>query len=102
MSAPRNALGRGLGALLPAAQRPEQAPPPVAEPQADAGAHEGPPRIRVDRIDPNPDQPRRIFESVCYLSRHRQSSLVGCDQIVSERQSAVDEPPAHALQPRCD
>lgn len=64
MSAPRNALGRGLGALLPAAgQRPvtNEEGARVPEPQ-DPGAATRVPRIRVDLIDPNPDQPRRVFD----------------------------------------
>src|SRR5690242_15902540 len=43
--APRRALGKGLTALLP-----------VAPPQ------EAPNRIRMEDIDPNPMQPRRVFE----------------------------------------
>ena len=63
MSAPRNALGRGLGALLPAAQRSEAPAPPAPETTNDAAdAPASVPRIRVDAIDPNPDQPRRIFD----------------------------------------
>lgn len=48
----RSALGRGLGALIPGAR--DSAPPPSAE----GGSFE----IDVDRIDPNPDQPRRTFD----------------------------------------
>ena len=73
MSAPRNALGRGLGALLPSAEQrqslPQPAgdatgrtattPPPASDDSDDARRA---PRIRVDQIDPNPDQPRRVFD----------------------------------------
>lgn len=60
MSSRPNALGRGLGALLPSAPA---APTPAPEPAAarDA-APEAAARIRVDRIDPNPEQPRRAFD----------------------------------------
>jgi ParB family chromosome partitioning protein len=53
MSRP-TALGRGLGALIPGAPAaaPESAPP---EP--------GPQAIPIDAIDPNPEQPRRVFDS---------------------------------------
>lgn len=51
MSAPKRGLGRGLGALL------GDAPVPVA-PAPDAHAHE----IEVDRITPNPFQPRKTFD----------------------------------------
>jgi ParB family chromosome partitioning protein len=56
-----NALGRGLGALLPS-------PPPSAQPAAadDAAAHDArhaaPHELAVDTIDPNPEQPRRVFD----------------------------------------
>jgi len=52
---PRKALGRGMGALLPS--RPAS-PPPVAP----AAPAEVPFTIPADRIDPNPLQPRRVFE----------------------------------------
>jgi ParB family chromosome partitioning protein len=52
MSSARNALGRGLGALIP------NAPPAEARP----GGPTEPFEIRVDAIDPNPEQPRRVFD----------------------------------------
>jgi ParB family chromosome partitioning protein len=59
MSTPRrNALGRGLGALIP------QPAPPVAyerlEPETAPAA--APLELPIDRIQPNPDQPRRRFD----------------------------------------
>jgi ParB family chromosome partitioning protein len=51
----RNALGRGLGALLPTSPR--------NEPGAEAGDGAGPTRIPVGEIDPNPEQPRRRFDA---------------------------------------
>jgi ParB family chromosome partitioning protein len=56
MSNRRNALGRGIGALIPPAPRPA-AVEAVPRPQGD-----GPLEIPVDSIDPNPEQPRRRFE----------------------------------------
>jgi ParB family chromosome partitioning protein len=77
MAARRNALGRGLGALIPGAgapapvaSRPESIPPSAGEETA------GPTHIPVERIDPNPEQPRRRFEPdelerlVASLKRH--------------------------------
>lgn len=65
MSAPRNALGRGLGALLPSAQQRAESANEFARPQP--GSAEGEraeiPRLPVDLIDPNPDQPRRLFDA---------------------------------------
>ena len=54
---PRKALGKGLGALLPTRTMPVALPPP-AEPPRDEIALDVP----LDSIDPNPHQPRRVFE----------------------------------------
>ncbi|MEE2674556.1 MAG: ParB/RepB/Spo0J family partition protein [Myxococcota bacterium] len=64
MSAPRNALGRGLGALLPPAQPRTDAANAIAQtlPQSTPRSDEIP-RIPVALIDANPDQPRRLFDA---------------------------------------
>jgi ParB family chromosome partitioning protein len=54
MSSRPNALGRGIGALLPGA-------PPVS-PASPTPSRPAPGEIPVDRIDPNPEQPRRRFD----------------------------------------
>jgi ParB family chromosome partitioning protein len=51
----RRALGKGLGALLPT--RPTAAPP-----SAELARQEAPRAVPVDSIDPNPFQPRRVFQ----------------------------------------
>ncbi len=51
----RNALGRGLGALI---REPEPQVAPPISPQAPTG---GPQQIDIDLIDPNPYQPRTRF-----------------------------------------
>ena len=51
---PRRALGKGLSALLPATKPAGAAP---AEPQA------GPLRVPIELIDPNPLQPRKVFQA---------------------------------------
>jgi ParB family chromosome partitioning protein len=51
----RKALGKGLGALLPT--RPTAASPPVEPPHDDT-----PRAVPIDSIDPNPLQPRRVFQ----------------------------------------
>jgi ParB family chromosome partitioning protein len=53
---PRKALGKGLGALLPT-RAPVTPPPPP--PTADGT----PQTLPVDTIDPNPLQPRRLFQN---------------------------------------
>lgn len=53
---PRKALGRGLGSLLPT--RPPATPPP-----AEVQVAEIPQTLPVDLIDPNPTQPRRMFQN---------------------------------------
>src|SRR4029453_19156374 len=58
MSPTHNALGRGIGALIPG-PRPAPPPPPLYEARPD---HERAGEIAVADIDPNPDQPRRVFE----------------------------------------
>ncbi|MGH0036088.1 MAG: ParB/RepB/Spo0J family partition protein [Myxococcota bacterium] len=69
MTARRTALGRGLGALIPGAGPPSAQPvAPVPDQEDVAGAEAvpdvatGPTRIPVDLIDPNPEQPRRVFD----------------------------------------
>ena len=51
----RKALGRGLGSLLPT----RAASSPATEPPEDSAAK----TISIDTIDPNPLQPRRVFQS---------------------------------------
>ena len=65
MSNSRNALGRGLGALLPGAAAPP-APVSPALPEPAPVAPEAPRpfnELPIDAIDPNPDQPRRVFDA---------------------------------------
>jgi ParB family chromosome partitioning protein len=52
----RKALGKGLGALLPTRHAPLSPPPPAPLPQ------ERSLDVPIDLIDPNPLQPRRVFE----------------------------------------
>jgi ParB family chromosome partitioning protein len=60
MSTRPNALGRGLGALLPSA--PVAKPPsPSPDGSVDDAIHDAPGQLPVDAIEPNPDQPRRVF-----------------------------------------
>ena len=56
---PRKALGKGLNALLPT--RSTQPPPPARRPHG--APHENPAQRAIDAIDPNPLQPRRVFQS---------------------------------------
>ena len=56
MSSRPNALGRGIGALLPGA-------PPVSPAIEPTTPRPSPGEIPVDRIDPNPEQPRRRFDA---------------------------------------
>lgn len=51
----RRALGKGLGALLPT--RPAAPPPTPAAPEHDVS------RLPIGEIDPNPIQPRRVFQN---------------------------------------
>ena len=51
---PRKALGKGLGALFPTRAPLATAPAPALEPTG---------RIAIELIDPNPVQPRRVFQA---------------------------------------
>lgn len=57
----RSALGRGLGALIPGAATTRSAEAPAPAPAAPA-PEAGPAELPIDRIRPNPEQPRRRFE----------------------------------------
>ena len=59
-SGPHRALGRGLGALLSDRGTTKLASPPQAAPAPQSGEAL---RIGIDLIDPNPYQPRRVFQS---------------------------------------
>lgn len=64
MATRRNALGRGLDALIPsapaAAGRASLHPTPTGDVSEESGAAL---ELEVERIDPNPDQPRRLFDA---------------------------------------
>lgn len=56
----RKALGKGLGSLIPKAPPRTPAPPPAAE--ASPVGRSGELQVDIDRIRPNPRQPRKAFE----------------------------------------
>ena len=51
----RNALGRGIGALIPSG-------PAATNPPTEAAAQSSTPELPISAIDPNPEQPRRVFD----------------------------------------
>jgi len=55
---PRRALGKGLTSLLPT-----RTTPAIAEPPASPDRTETSLTVSADAIDPNPLQPRRVFEA---------------------------------------
>ena len=59
----RKALGKGLSALLPTKgqAKPAAQPPPTPEPSGESAS--GARKIPIDQIDPNPVQPRTVFDS---------------------------------------
>jgi len=83
---PRNALGRGLGALIrelePAAAVDSQTPAPLATVGGAAAAparepaHQGPQEIDIDLVEPSPYQPRTRFreEALDELTRSIKAS----------------------------
>jgi ParB family chromosome partitioning protein len=62
MSLRRNALGRGLGALIPPPPPPDGAGGARAPAADEARAGGGPVELPVESIAPNPEQPRRRFD----------------------------------------
>lgn len=74
----RNALGRGLGALIrePEPQQQEQQPQAVQAPQVAPVAQMGSYQVDIDLIDPNPYQPRTHFreEALQELARSIQAN----------------------------
>src|SRR5437879_13670443 len=82
---PRNALGRGLGALIRESEpktSPDQTQPPhattasgAASAPAREAAHPGPQQVDIDLIDPSPYQPRTRFreEALDELARSIQA-----------------------------
>ena len=84
---PRNALGRGLGALIREPEPQVPAPPTQGQPHATStsaaaaatareAAHAGPLQIDIELIEPSPYQPRTRFreEALDELARSIQSS----------------------------
>ena len=82
---PRNALGRGLGALIRESEpktSPDQTPPHATTASGAASApareatHPGPQQVDIDLIDPSPYQPRTRFreEALDELARSIQAS----------------------------
>ena len=63
---PRRALGKGLSSLLPArpAAQAAPAPPPVSATPAAAAEPAATTRLLIDQIEPNPNQPRTVFDTV--------------------------------------
>src|SRR5882724_10211135 len=78
---PRNALGRGLGALIREPEPTNQAPAPstaagaAAAPAREAVTH-GPQEIDIDLVEPSPYQPRTRFREEAFdeLARSIQAS----------------------------
>src|SRR5215468_5210265 len=60
MTNTRNALGRGIAALIPNARPPAHIP--ATEPREEQEPRDATSQIPVAQIDPNPDQPRRTFD----------------------------------------
>jgi len=101
MSQRRNALGRGLGALISnPAQRKEPVAPPAAPPRTATretptsvdtesvqSRSAGPAELDITLIDPNPDQPRREFDSDGLAKLARSIGQHGVLQPVVVRQS---------------
>ena len=79
-SSGRKALGRGLGALLPPKPRIDSpSGPDTSGPSAEVR------ELRIDRIDPNPYQPRRNFDQKALLELSRSIRADGLVQPILVR-----------------
>jgi ParB family chromosome partitioning protein len=103
MSQRRSALGRGLGALIsnPASRGEQAAPPSPVSPAAredtlksvdtssvqSSSSQTGPAELDITLIDPNPDQPRREFDSANLAQLARSIGQHGVLQPVVVRQA---------------
>ncbi len=105
MTARRSALGRGLEALIPGHPGAEPSVSPTlpagstvgaGEPTR-AGAPAGPARIAVDRIAPNPEQPRRDFDAAEIERLAESIRRHGMLQPVVVRAVPDSEPPRYEL-----
>jgi len=104
MSQRRSALGRGLGALISSPPPPKQTAPASSSGRPDIdetqygvdtikgreesnSAPTGPQELDIELIDPNPEQPRREFESVALEQLARSIGQHGVLQPVVVRQA---------------
>jgi ParB family transcriptional regulator, chromosome partitioning protein len=81
---PRKALGKGLHSLFPS--RPAAAPPPIPPTPDTAPSH-----LPIDRLTPNPDQPRRDFDQTALMELTRSIERDGVIQPIIVRKAAGDE-----------
>src|SRR2546430_13272006 len=94
---PRNALGRGLGALIREPESktsPEQTTPiqPHATTASGAavvptreGVHPGPQQVDIDLIEPSPYQPRTRFRSEEHTSELQSQSNLVCRLLLDKK-----------------
>ncbi len=86
---PRKALGKGLQSLLPSrpVSPPAATPPPAAPvPKADGAVL----KIPIDHIQPNPNQPRRVFDPGALMELAQSIERDGIIQPIVVRQMAPD------------
>lgn len=97
MSQQRRGLGKGLGALIPTAPvgqppSPDSVPSPTASPESGggqqpvlvAGAHFA--ELPIDKITPNPRQPRQTFDEDALAELAESISIVGLLQPIVVRE----------------
>jgi ParB family transcriptional regulator, chromosome partitioning protein len=95
-TSPRKALGKGLHSLLPV-RKPDThtaaAPAPAVEaaPQKPEAPGGGIRQLPIDRVSPNPDQPRRDFEQAALLELAQSIEREGIIQPIIVRNTAQNE-----------
>ncbi len=84
---PRKALGKGLHSLLPARNAPAATPIPIVPPAAVGNMQ----LLSIERVKPNPDQPRREFDQEALLELAQSIERDGIIQPLLARRTANGE-----------
>jgi ParB family chromosome partitioning protein len=84
---PRKALGKGLQALLPSRTAPVMAPPPAEPVALKVGSVQF---IPIERVTPNPNQPRRDFDATALMELSQSIEREGIIQPLLVRQTGPE------------
>lgn len=85
---PRKALGKGISALLPRRPAPETAPRQPEPPSVTTGPQKYVQVVPIDKVTPNPNQPRREFDETALMELAQSIERDGIIQPVIVRETA--------------